>query len=184
MYGHPELESLAHPSGFDAGPDPTPESGVEQDDVGCRVQYVGRQLLEIYDHGVGRERYLHLLAQAPHTVEPPGRVLVVVIFQILYGQAEADALLDAEGGVGIEPQGIFGERAGEGPVAPEFVIWRIDATLELVRGEAVLLHEPPGMLYQLVGAPDLRLPVSAFAYRKKRWLAKGTLSLSLPPSNV
>src|SRR5918995_6287072 len=102
MYGHPELESLAHPSGFDAGPDPTPESGVEQ--------------------------------------------------------AEADALLDAEGGVGIEPQGIFGERAGEGPVAPEFVFWRIDATLELVRGEAVLLLEPPGMLHQLVGAPDLRLP--------------------------
>src|SRR5215203_7121422 len=91
-------------------------------------------------------------------LSPPGRVLVVVVFQILYGQAEANALLDAEGGVGIEPQGIFGERAGEGPVAPEFVFWRIDATLELVRGEAVLLLEPPGMLHQLVGAPDLRLP--------------------------
>jgi hypothetical protein len=26
-------------------------------------------LLEIYDHGVGRERYLYLLAQAPHTVD-------------------------------------------------------------------------------------------------------------------
>src|SRR5215203_3385374 len=58
MYGHPELESLAHPRSFDAGPDPPPESGVEQDDVGRRVQYVGRQLLEIDDHGVGRERPL------------------------------------------------------------------------------------------------------------------------------
>jgi hypothetical protein len=109
----PSWKVSAHPRGFDAGSDPTPESGVQQDDVSRRVQYVGRQLLEIYDHGVGRERYLHLLAQAPHTVEPPGRVLVVVVFQILYGQAEADALLDAEGGGGIEPQGIFGERAGE-----------------------------------------------------------------------
>src|ERR671913_372250 len=137
MYGHPELECLAHPSGFDARPDPTPESSVQQDDVGRRVQYVGRQLLEIYDHRVGGERYLHLLAHAPHTVESPGRVLVVVVVQILYGQAEADALLDAEGGVGIEPQGIFGERAGQGPVALQFVFRWVDAPLELVRGEAV-----------------------------------------------
>jgi hypothetical protein len=88
----------------------------------------------------------------------PGRVLVVVVFQILYGQAESNTLLDAEGGVGIEPQGIFGERAGEGPVAPEFVFWRIDAALELVRGEAVLFLESPGMLHQLVGGSDLRFP--------------------------
>src|SRR5919112_2152477 len=158
MYGRPELESLAHPSGFDAGPDPTPESGVEQDDVGHRVQYVGRQLLEIDDNRVGRERYLHLLAQAPHTVQPPGRIFVVVVFQILYGQAEANALLDAEGGVGIEPQGIFGERAGESPVALQFVFRRIDATLELVRSETVLFLECPRMLHQLVGGPDLGLP--------------------------
>src|SRR5215210_4867308 len=158
MYGHPELESLAHPRGFDAGSDPTPESGVQQDDVSRRVQYVGRQLFEIDDHRVGRERYLHLLAQAPHTIEPPGRIFVVVVFQILYGQAEANALLHAEGGVGIEPQGVFGERAGEGPVALEFVVWRIDATFELVRGEAVLFLECPCMLHQLVGGSDLRLP--------------------------
>src|SRR5215208_1802179 len=158
MYGCPELESLAHPSGFDAGPDPTPESGVEQDDVGRRIQYVGRQLLEVDNHRVGREGYLHLLAQAPHTVEPPGRVLVVVVFQILYGQAETNALLDAEGSVGIEPQGIFGECAGEGPVALQFVFWRIDATLELVRGEAAFLLECPCMLHQLVDGSDLRLP--------------------------
>src|SRR5918997_5509849 len=134
MHGHPELESLAHPRGFDARPDPTPESGVEQDDVGRRTQHVGRQLLEIYDYSVGGERYLHLLAQAAHAIEPPGRVLVVVVVQIFYGQAEADALLDAEGGVGIEPQGILGERAGEGPVAPEFVLRRRGATPGVVAG--------------------------------------------------
>src|SRR5918999_4226317 len=158
MYGHPELESLAYPSGLDAGPYPSPESGIEQDDVGGRTQYVGRQLLEIDDNGVGGERYIHLLAQAPHTVESPGRVLVVVVFQILYGQAKANALLHAEGGVGIEPQGIFGERAGEGPVALQFVLRRIDAALELVRGEAVLFLEFLCLLDQLVGSSDLGLP--------------------------
>jgi hypothetical protein len=48
------------------------------------------------------------------------------------------------------------------------VLRRIDAALELVRGEAVLILESLCMLNQLVGGSDLGLPVSALAYRKKR----------------
>ena len=90
---------------LDAGPDAAPEGGVEQDDVDRRIEHVGGELLEIDDHRVGGERHADLLAHAAHAVQAPGRVLEVVVAQILDGPAEADRLLDGEGGVGIVSAG-------------------------------------------------------------------------------
>src|SRR5215210_44131 len=95
MDGYAQLERLTDRGGLHAGSDAAPEGGIEQDDIHGGGEDVDGQLLEVDDYGVGGEGYVHGLPHAPHTVQAPGGILVVVVADVLYSPAEADALLDA-----------------------------------------------------------------------------------------
>src|SRR5215212_10654997 len=86
--GHAQLGRLADRGGLHAGSDATPEGGIEQDDIHGGGEDVDGQLLEVDDDGVGGEGYVHGLPHAPHTVQAPGRIFVVVVAEVLYGPAE------------------------------------------------------------------------------------------------
>ena len=102
--GDAELKGFADGSGFDAGADASPESGVEEDDVDGGVEHVGGELLEIYDDGIGGEGDASHFAGAAHAVQAEHRVLQIVVAQTLDGLAEADGLLGGPDAVGIEAE--------------------------------------------------------------------------------
>ena len=107
-----ELKRLADAGRLHARADAAPERRVEQDDVDRAIQHVGRELLEVDDDGVGRERDAELLARAPHARQAEDGIFEVVVVQILDRAAEADRLLGRPDRVGIEADAIAGQRRG------------------------------------------------------------------------
>ena len=110
-------------------------------DVDGGLQHVRRELLEVHDDGVRRERHAHLLARAAHAVQPEHGILEIVVVQILDALPEPDRLLGGPHAVRIEAEAIAGQRLGERAIALELVLRAEHAALELVRREAVLRLE-------------------------------------------
>ena len=91
------------------------------------------------------------VAQPPHAFEAPGRILEIVVVEILDRLADADRLLDRPDAVGIEPQAVAGKGGGERAEHLDVVIGREDPALQLVRLEAVWRLRSPGVRDDLVG---------------------------------
>src|ERR1043166_1014166 len=91
--GDAEAEGLADARGLDAGAYAAPESRVEQNYINRRVERVGRELLEVDDPRIRRQRHPHLLAHAAQGVHAEGRVFEVVVAHVFDGLAAPDGLL-------------------------------------------------------------------------------------------
>src|SRR5439155_9834087 len=166
---------LADGRGADAGADAAPEGRVEQDHVDGGVENVRRELLEVDDDRVRRQRDRNLLAHAPHPVQTPGRVLEVVVPQVLDRAPEAHRLLDREHRVRVEANAVLGEGLRERSEALELVIGRKDAALQLVRAEAEAAAELGGVLDELglrahLALARLRVRVAEEEVARERYL--------------
>ena len=100
-----------------------PEGGVEENDVDRLEPDAGGELLEIDHHGVGRGRDVDRAPQPPHALEPPARVLEVVVVEVLDRLADPDPLLDAPHAVGVEADAVLGEGRAEGAEDFDVVAW-------------------------------------------------------------
>src|SRR5271166_3111323 len=133
--GNTGLQGLTHRSSLYAGADTAPEGGVEQYDIDCRIAQVRRQLLEVDHHRVGGEPDRYSRTHLPHTVQSPGRILVIVVGEISNGTAKPDRFLHREGPVRVVTEGIARQRLRQCAVAREFVArWKYTA-LQFVGGE-------------------------------------------------
>src|SRR5580700_6080652 len=108
--GDTGLQGFTHRSSLYAGTDTAPEGGIEQYDIDCRIAQVRRQLLEVDHHRVGGESDRYSRTHLPHTVQSPGRILVIVVGEISDGAAETDRLLYGEGRVWVVTEGIARQR--------------------------------------------------------------------------
>ncbi len=88
------------------------------------LQHVRRELLEVHDDGVRRERHAHLLARATHAVQSEDGILEIVVVQILDLLPEPDRLLGGPDAVRIEAEAVAGQRVGERAIALELVLGR------------------------------------------------------------
>src|SRR5687767_1950461 len=79
MHGNAELKSLTNTGGLNTGANSAPERGVEQDHVNGRVEHISRQLFEIDDHRVRRERNANLLSDASHSIHAKHRIFQVIV---------------------------------------------------------------------------------------------------------
>ena len=99
---------------------------------------VGRELLEVDDDGVGRDRQRHELLQPLQLRHAPDRILEIVVAEVEDAAAELDRVRERQRGIGVVAEALAGQRRGQRAIARELVRGRIDAALQLVRREAVL----------------------------------------------
>ena len=95
------------------------------------------------------------LAHAPHPVHAPGRVLEVLVVEVLDAVREARRVVQRVRRVRVVAQAVLGEGLGQRAVAGQLVVRRVDAALELVRREAVRALELARVLDQLLGRAHL-----------------------------
>ncbi len=98
---------------------------------------VGRELLEVDDHRVGRDRQRHELLQPLQLRHSPDRVLEIVVAEIEDAAAERDGVRERQRGIRVVAEALARQRRRQRAIARELVRGRIDAALQLVRREAV-----------------------------------------------
>ena len=109
MHRRAILECLEHRPRLVRLAEAAPERRVKQDHIDQIVADRLGELLEIDDHGVSRRGNAHELTNAPHAFQTPGRVLEIIILELLDRLADSDRLLDAPCAVRIETQQVVGE---------------------------------------------------------------------------
>ena len=117
-----------------------------------------RQLLEIDHDRIGRRRDPNELADAAHAFKAPGRILEIVVVQILDRLADADRLFDRPGRVRVEPQAGLGEGRAKRARHLDIMVWRKHAALQLVRSEAVTSGQILRMGDDFIGGRLTTLP--------------------------
>ena len=137
MNRNTKLKSLADTGRLYALPDPAPKSCIQQDHVNGSVQNVCRQLLEIYNHCVGRKRYPNLFACSPHSAHAKNRIFKVVVFDFFNLPAEPNCLLGRPNAVRIEPEPVGVQRLGHRSVTFQFILRYKNTAFQFMRGEAV-----------------------------------------------
>ena len=157
--GDAELEGLADARRLHAGADAAPEGRVEKNHVNGRVEHVSRQLFEVDDHRVRRQRHPHLPAHAAHPGHAVDGVFQVVVAHALDLLSEPDSLLRRPDAVRVEAEAVAARRPraqllGQRAVTLQLVLGREDAALQLVRGEAVALLQRARVGDELLGRAD------------------------------
>src|SRR5207253_10976259 len=116
--------------------DAAPDLRIQQDHVDGTQPDTGRELLEVDNHGVSGRWNADLLAHAGHPFQTPGRILQVVIVEVLDLPGNLDGLFNVPDRVGVQAQRIAGEGRGQSAEDRHIVRGGEDAALELVRVEA------------------------------------------------
>src|ERR1700740_2842513 len=111
--------------------DSPPKGCVQQDHIDGRVPNIRRQLFEVDNDGISRQRGRELLAQATHSAQAPGGILKIVVPQPPYRLAETQRLFDRESGVRVGAERIARERICESPITLKFIVRIKNAGLQL-----------------------------------------------------
>src|ERR1700683_3137212 len=104
MDGGAPLEGLEDLPGLVGLTEPAPEGGVEEDHVDRLAADAGGELLEVDHYRIGRGRNVDEAAKPPHSLQAVGRILEIVVVEVLDRLADTDAFLDAPHAVRIDAQ--------------------------------------------------------------------------------
>ena len=132
MHRNTELKRLTNTGGLYARPDTAPERRIEQHHVDCRMQNISRQLFEVDDDSVCRQRHADLLTHASHTCHAKHGIFEIVVSNIVDLLAKPDRRFGGPDAIWIETKAIANQRFSQRAITLEFILGRKHSALQLV----------------------------------------------------
>src|ERR1700754_3255154 len=106
MHGNAELKRFTNTRCFYTRADAAPKRRVEQHHIDCCIQNISRELFEIDDDGIRRERHTDLLTHTPHSVHAKHRVFEIVVANVFDLLTKPNRSFSGPNTVWIEPEAI------------------------------------------------------------------------------
>src|ERR1051326_3063119 len=141
MHRNTELKRLANAGSLHASTNAAPERRVQQHHVDRSIQNVCRELFEIPDDGVRRERHANLFADAAHSVHPKHWIFKIIVAKIFDLLSKPDRRFSGPDAIRIETEAIAGQGGSKRAIAFKLIFRRKDTAFQLVRSETITLPQ-------------------------------------------
>src|SRR5690242_15721004 len=137
MHCNSELKRFTYRGCFHASAYAAPECRVKQHDVNRSVQNIRRELLEVDDNGIRRERHSHLLTYSSHAVHAKHRIFEIIVANVFNLLPKPDRRFRGPYAIWIKTKMIARQRCGQSTITFQFIFRRKNSALQFVGSETV-----------------------------------------------